>query len=54
VCGSKDAQEDDDVIVICEGCNVGTHQSCYGRDELRDGVPVDDWYCERCKVVLNS
>ncbi|CDW76823.1 phd zinc finger-containing protein [Stylonychia lemnae] len=45
--------EDDDQIVMCDLCNVGVHQSCYGSD-LTHGVPVGNWYCERCSVLLRN
>lgn len=50
-CLSKTADDPLDKIVICETCNVGIHQSCYGR-ELLDGVPTGEWNCERCTNLL--
>lgn len=29
-CLSKEAEDPSDKIVICETCNIATHQSCYG------------------------
>lgn len=42
--------EDDDLMVICEMCNVAVHQSCNGGD-IMDRVPAGEWYCDRCKVL---
>lgn len=39
--------EEGDEIVICEMCNVGVHQTCYG-GELVDGIPNGEWFCQRC------
>ena len=52
-CLSKCADDPRDKIVICETCNVGTHQSCYGR-ELLDNVPTGEWNCERCCSLLKN
>jgi hypothetical protein len=49
ICLEKE-YEDDDMIVICELCNVAVHQMCYGGD-IKDKVPSGDWYCDRCKVL---
>ena len=44
VCDMREAYSDN-VMVICERCEVATHQMCYGI--LR--VPDDDWFCAVCK-----
>ena len=36
--------DDDDPIILCDGCNVGVHLGCYGLQQ----VPEGDWYCDRC------
>ena len=36
--------EDDDHIILCDFCNTGTHQKCYG-SELLKGIPSGDWFC---------
>jgi NuA3 HAT complex component NTO1 len=36
--------EDDEAIILCDGCNVAVHQTCYGLD-LEKGIPKGDWYC---------
>ncbi|CAI2370078.1 unnamed protein product [Moneuplotes crassus] len=42
--------EASDTLVICELCNVAVHQKCYGKD-LKDSIPKDAWYCNRCKYL---
>ena len=38
-----------DAIVICDMCNAGVHQKCYGRELLNpEGLPDGDWFCNRC------
>ena len=44
VCRLDEAQEDD-LIIYCDGCDIGVHQGCYGVTT----VPAGDWYCNRCK-----
>ena len=39
-----------DAIVICDTCNLGVHQSCYGR-ELATEVPEGRWECQRCSML---
>lgn len=35
-----------DAIVICDNCNAGVHQKCYGRELLNpNGLPDGDWFC---------
>ena len=45
--------EDDDLIVICDLCNVAVHQSCYGND-IKDSVPAGNWYCKRCDYLMKN
>jgi hypothetical protein len=45
--------EDDDQIVLCDLCNVATHQSCYGGD-IKDNLPTGNWYCQRCQMLLDN
>lgn len=49
VCLESYAEEGNE-IVLCDLCNVATHQSCYG-SELLKGVPVGQWFCQRCSVL---
>ena len=39
--------EINDEIVLCDLCNVATHQTCYGGDILKK-VPTGQWFCVRC------
>jgi hypothetical protein len=44
-----------DAIVICDKCNSGVHQRCYGRELLNpNGLQEGDWYCTRCNYLRNS
>ncbi|KAL8437568.1 hypothetical protein Efla_000431 [Eimeria flavescens] len=36
----------DDAIVLCDGCDVAVHQSCYAIRE----VPEEEWYCVFCSA----
>jgi len=37
---------DDDPIILCDGCDLGFHQSCYGINaSIESSQP---WYCNRC------
>jgi len=45
ICGDGD-YEDDDPIVICEGCELGAHTKCYGIPAVPEGA----WLCDMCKV----
>eukprot|EP00820_Chromera_velia_P009881 Cvel_21481.t1-p1 / transcript=Cvel_21481.t1 / gene=Cvel_21481 / organism=Chromera_velia_CCMP2878 / gene_product=Protein Jade-3, putative / transcript_product=Protein Jade-3, putative / location=Cvel_scaffold2017:33276-34631(+) / protein_length=205 / sequence_SO=supercontig / SO=protein_coding / is_pseudo=false len=45
VCYTYD-QPEDDAVVICEGCDVAVHQTCYGVKE----VPEGDWFCRYCEA----
>ena len=41
-----------DEIVICELCQVGVHQTCYGSELVSDGFSTlieEDWYCAGCE-----
>jgi len=45
VCGDGDYEEDN-LIVICESCELGAHMRCYGIP----AVPEGDWYCDVCQA----
>ena len=48
ICQDDDDNEGDE-IVICDGCNVAVHQTCYGRDIFNKLPDSDDeWFCQRC------
>ena len=44
VCGNGECA-DDDAILICDGCDMMAHQSCYAIPN----VPEGSWYCPRCE-----
>ena len=44
VCLESEGDEDNP-IVLCDGCEVGCHLNCYGLSE----IPAGSWYCDRCK-----
>ena len=46
--GSASTKED--LIVLCEDCDVAVHQSCYGIPE----VPAGDWRCAICEEVWRN
>ncbi|CDJ45527.1 PHD-finger domain-containing protein, putative, partial [Eimeria tenella] len=45
VCANSDTAADD-AIVLCDGCDVAVHQSCYSIPQ----VPEGEWFCEFCKT----
>ena len=47
VCGD-DASYEDNAIVLCDGCDVAVHVSCYG---IRS-IPEGDWFCDPCHLGL--
>lgn len=46
ICGDGD-YEDDNLIVICEGCEQGVHIKCYGIPAVPEGA----WLCDMCQVL---
>ena len=52
VCLKKDS-EDDNLILICDLCDAGVHQKCYG-NELGKHLPEGNWYCSRCKFLIDN
>ncbi|KAK4255976.1 hypothetical protein QN277_008899 [Acacia crassicarpa] len=52
VCQSTDG-DPSDPIVLCDGCDLMVHASCYG-NPLVKGIPVGDWFCEKCRVSSSS
>ncbi|MEN2496215.1 MAG: E3 ubiquitin-protein ligase Jade-2 [Marteilia pararefringens] len=42
--------EHNNKIVLCEGCDLCVHQSCYGIPE----IPAEDWLCKPCKLNLSK
>lgn len=43
VCGEGD---NEDVLLLCDGCDAPSHVYCVGLD----AVPSGSWYCERCET----
>jgi PHD-zinc-finger like domain/Bromodomain/PHD-finger len=38
--------DDTNMIVFCDGCDVGVHQACYGIRCIPEGM----WFCQRCEA----
>jgi len=49
VCMDGD-EEDENLIVFCDGCDVAVHQACYG-GELLESVPEGEWRCSKCRAT---
>ncbi|VFQ80764.1 unnamed protein product [Cuscuta campestris] len=47
ICGSTDG-DPSDPIVICDGCDLMVHTTCYGHPFSTKGVPEGDWFCSQC------
>lgn len=43
-CPVCDEDDNEDVLLLCDGCDVGYHTYCVGLDS----VPVGHWFCESC------
>jgi PHD-finger len=43
VCGDNDNEE---VLLLCDGCDVPSHTYCIGLDTL----PTGGWYCDQCEA----
>lgn len=43
ICGDSDNEE---LLLLCDGCDAPTHTYCVGLDNL----PAGSWYCDRCEV----
>ncbi|OVA18937.1 zinc finger protein [Macleaya cordata] len=52
VCQSTDG-DPSDPIVLCDGCDLMVHSTCYG-DPLIKGIPEGDWFCCSCQVSSPS
>ncbi|KAJ5873907.1 Zinc finger PHD-finger [Penicillium soppii] len=42
ICGQAD---NEDVLLLCDGCDVPSHLYCLGLDEIPPGA----WYCQQCE-----
>ncbi|KAI9678927.1 MAG: hypothetical protein M1829_001912 [Trizodia sp. TS-e1964] len=40
-----DHDDREDILLLCDGCNVPAHTTCIGLDS----VPIGDWFCEDCE-----
>eukprot|EP00917_Polyrhabdina_sp_WS-2016_P022618 GHVP01049065.1.p1 GENE.GHVP01049065.1~~GHVP01049065.1.p1 ORF type:complete len:724 (+),score=93.72 GHVP01049065.1:916-3087(+) len=51
-CGVCRASEEsnDDIMVMCDGCDLIVHQYCYGLHLIPDGA----WFCDSCTCRKNS
>ncbi|QKX58269.1 uncharacterized protein TRUGW13939_05390 [Talaromyces rugulosus] len=49
ICGDND---NEDVLLLCDGCDVPSHTYCLNLDD----VPAGSWYCETCQTqrTLNA
>ncbi|KAG2677628.1 hypothetical protein I3843_12G108700 [Carya illinoinensis] len=48
ICQSTDG-DPSDPIVLCDGCDVMVHASCYG-NPLVKSIPEGDWFCAQCLI----
>ncbi|KAH6764173.1 RING/FYVE/PHD zinc finger superfamily protein [Perilla frutescens var. hirtella] len=46
VCESTDG-DPTDPIVLCDGCDLMVHATCYGHPFTK-GIPEGDWFCAQC------
>ncbi|KAL6543307.1 hypothetical protein OROHE_010827 [Orobanche hederae] len=46
VCESTDG-DPTDPIVLCDGCDLMVHTTCYGHP-FTNGIPEGDWFCAQC------
>jgi len=54
VCLDGESFEGDDIF-MCDLCNSGFHQSCFGSellDIVGDVTELGDWFCHRCSYLL--
>lgn len=55
ICESTDG-DPTDPIVLCDGCDLMVHTTCYG-NPFTKGIPEGDWFCAQClesKSARNS
>lgn len=50
VCGQCESGSPNNLMVMCEGCDVAVHQDCYGILHIPEGP----WLCRRCLVSGGS
>ncbi|XP_050348273.1 PHD and RING finger domain-containing protein 1 isoform X2 [Nymphalis io] len=49
ICGST---EDEETMLLCDGCDLGYHMQCLSPPLAE--VPADQWLCPNCYVSLNG
>lgn len=49
-CGKKENPDDEDQMLICDGCDLEIHVSCAGLDS----VPEGDFLCDKCLDVMSA
>ncbi|KAF4757550.1 nuA3 HAT complex component nto1, partial [Perkinsus olseni] len=49
ICGDGDV-DDDNAILICDGCHFAAHQKCYGVS----AIPEQEWFCRTCSVFARD
>ncbi|KAI5662267.1 hypothetical protein M9H77_21590 [Catharanthus roseus] len=52
ICESTDG-DPSDPIVLCDGCDLMVHTTCYGHP-FTNGVPDGDWFCDQCLASSES
>jgi NuA3 HAT complex component NTO1 len=52
ICQSTDG-DPTDPIVLCDGCDLMVHATCYG-NPLVKGIPEGDWFCFQCLVSASG
>lgn len=52
ICSHCGTEENDERIVICDGCNRGYHTYCLR--PVMVNVPTTDWYCDRCRNIHDA
>ncbi|KAI3949836.1 hypothetical protein MKW92_024493 [Papaver armeniacum] len=52
VCKSTDG-DPSDPIVLCDGCDLMVHSTCYG-NPLIEGIPEGDWFCCTCQASIDN
>ncbi|KAI5190737.1 bromodomain and PHD finger-containing protein 1 [Nematocida sp. AWRm77] len=46
VCGEQETSNEN-FLVLCDGCNIAVHQTCYGIPNIPEG----NWLCRRCLLA---
>ena len=50
VCENCDSGVDEDILLLCDICNLGYHTYCL-QNPLHE-VPTGEWYCDECNEIL--